>query len=236
MVGRMASHVAYMLGPSGLYSVPLGSTPAVNETWARVSITGPMNVTIASGYGARTINDPMVPYSSDYGHADQGLIIGASVGGVSILFLALVVWFVLHRRRKRRKQHPQDQDESSKDDKKDDNEDDRESTESRQTEEASAEGEVKDSTLDDDIPLVLDGKQLIAERFQDDVVSLGGGSVDRYSITNLSRSSFTQVPGDAGLSVHPRPQVSITMRPAPSQLSLQYPGAATTVDNPQLHP
>lgn len=233
MVSRMAGHVAYMFGSGGLYSVPLGSTPAVNETWARVGITGPMNVTIASRYGSRTINDPMVPDSSDYGQTDQGLIIGASVGGASILFLALVVWFVLHRRKKRRKQHPQDQDKSSKDDKRDDNEDDRES---RQTGEAFAKGEVKDSTLDDDIPLVLDGKQLIADRFQDDVDSLGGGSVNRYSITNLSRSSFSQVPGDTALSVHPRPQVSITLRPAPSQLSLQYPGAAKTVGNPHLHP
>ncbi|KAF9212407.1 hypothetical protein BGZ59_006791 [Podila verticillata] len=232
MVSHMTPHAAYMFGSSGLYSVPLSSTPAVNETWARVNVTGPTNVTIASRYGSRTISDPMVPDSSDYRQADQGLIIGASIGGACILFLALVVWFVLHRRKKRRKQHPQDRDESSKDDKKDDNENDTASTESKQTEETFAEGEVKDSTLDDDIPLVLDGKQLIAERFQDDVDSLGGGSMNRYSITNLSRSSFSQVSGDTALSVHPRPQVSITLRPAPSQRSLQYPGAATTVGNP----
>ena len=232
----MISNVAYIFGSSGLYSVPLSSTPAVNETWARVGITGPMNVTIANGYGAGTINDSKVPDSSDYGAANQGLVIGASFGGASILFLALVVWFVLRRRKNRRNKHPKDQDDSSKDDDHKDNEDDKESTESRQTEEAFAEGEVKDSTLDDDISLVLDGKQLIAERFQDDVVSLGGGSMNHYSSANLSRSSFSQAPDDAALSVHPRPQVSITLRPVPSQLSLQYAGAATTVGNPQLHP
>ncbi|KAF9300904.1 hypothetical protein BGZ74_007381 [Mortierella antarctica] len=222
--------VAYMFGPSGLFSVPLMLTPALNETWTwrNVNITGPTNVTITGGYGLRTANEPMGPISPD---TDQGLIIGASIGGASLLLLALVVFFILHRRRKGRRQHPKDQEDNKEDtdvmeDK--DDKDDKQSADSKEINEMAVEGEVKDSTLDDDIPLVLDGK-LIAEVYQDDAISLGG-NVNRYSTANLSRSSFS------ALSVHPRPQVSITMRPAPSQLSLPYPSAPTTAGNPQLHP
>ncbi|KAG0083823.1 hypothetical protein BGZ93_009204 [Podila epicladia] len=229
--GRMK--VAYMFGPSGLFSIPLILTPAENETWTwrNVSITGPANVTIINGYGFRTANEPIGPVSPDYEGTDQGLTIGASVGGASLLLLAMVVFFILHRRRKRRRQHPKDQDDNKEDkeateDK--DDKDDRQSADSKDINEIAVEGEVKDSTLDDGIPLVLDGK-LIAEVYYDDDISLGE-NVNRYSTANLSRSSFS------ALSVHPRPQVSITMRPAPSQLSLQYPGALTTAGNPQLHP
>ncbi|KAG0334771.1 hypothetical protein BG000_008065, partial [Podila horticola] len=119
--GRL--QVAYMFWPSGLFSVPLMSTPALNETWIwrNVIVTGSTDVTINNRYDFRTTNEPMGPDSQDYGGTDQGMVIRASIGGESLLLLALVLWFLLHRRRKRRRQHPKDQDDNKED--KEDNED-----------------------------------------------------------------------------------------------------------------
>ncbi|KAG0344959.1 hypothetical protein BG004_004047 [Podila humilis] len=210
------SKLGYMIGNTGVYTVLLNNntTPPLNNNnntaWANLTAQAPTQVTIP-GYGVSTGDERENPFvGSNDDQPDLQLILGASLGSLAVVTGAIVAWCLVRRRRRRRRALQLEE-------KNDNEEDEKEKEKNKDT---LAMGEVKDSTLDDDIPLALDGKQLATDTDNSDLVPLEETKAPFHhysSSSNSSRNSLSFPTSESTLlSMHPRPQVATIMAPSSS--------------------